>query len=71
MKQIKTIIKPYERLYEYDAEVNKYLSEGWKLRKREIQQVSGEISEAFTAPAVYVLYAELDRDIPDFEEITL
>jgi hypothetical protein len=71
MKQIKTIIKPYERLYDYDKEVNKYLSEGWKLNKREIQRVSGEITEAFTVPVIFVLYAELEKEIPAFEEITL
>lgn len=71
MKQIKTIIKPYEQLYSYDEEVNKYLSEGWKLNKREIQRVSGEITEAFTVPVIFVLYAELEKEIPDFEEITL
>jgi hypothetical protein len=71
MKQIKTIIKPYEQLYSYDEEVNKYLSEGWKLNKREIQRVSGEITEAFTVPVIFVLYAELEKEIPAFEEITL
>lgn len=71
MKQIKTVIRPYERLYEFDNEVNSFLSEGWTLKKREIQKVSGEISEAFSVPAVYVLYAELERFVADFEEITL
>lgn len=71
MKQIKTIIKPYEQLYSYDEEVNRYLSEGWKLKRREIQRVSGEVNEAFCAPSVYVLYAELEKDIQTFEEVTL
>lgn len=71
MKQIKTIIKPYELLYDYDKEVNKYLSEGWELKKREIQRVSGEVSEAFSMPSIYVLYAELEKEVPVFEEVTL
>ena len=71
MKQIKTIVRPYEQLNEFDAEVNKHLADGWTLCKRETQRVSGEISEAFSAPAVYVLYAELERIIEDFEEVTL
>lgn len=71
MKQIKTIIKPYEQLYGYDDEVNRYLSEGWKLKKREIQRVSGEISESFYTPSIYVLYAELEKEIPTFDEVTL
>lgn len=71
MKQIKTVLKPYERLNEFDKEVNALLADGWNIRKREIQKVSGEISEAFAVPAVYVLYAELERIIEDFEEVTL
>ena len=71
MRQIKTVLKPYERLNEFDKEVNELLRKGWMLRKRETQRVSGEISEAFNVPAVYVLYAELERFVMDFEEITL
>lgn len=71
MKQIKTVLRPYSELYAFDEEVNRLLSEGWTLRKREIQKVSGEISEAFCAPVIYVLYAELDRTVIPFEEITL
>ncbi len=71
MMQIKTVLKPSEQLTEFDAEVNALLADGWKLKKREIQRVSGEISEAFSAPLVYVLYAEFDRFIMPFEEATL
>lgn len=71
MKQIKTILRPYEDLNAFDESVNKLLAEGWALKKREIQKVSGEISEAFAAPVVYVLYAELEKTIAEFEEVTL
>jgi len=71
MKQIKTILMPYERLGQYDKEVNQLLAEGWILRKREIQRLSGEISEAFSVPTVYMLYAELERFVMPFEEVTL
>ena len=71
MKQIKTVLKPYSELYAFDNEVNRLLSEGWILRKREIQRVAGEVSESFNVPAVYVLYAELDRTVTSFEEVTL
>ena len=71
MKQIKTVLLPYSELEKYDREVNRLLSEGWNLRKREIQKVAGEVSEAFSVPVVYVLYAELDRTVTNFEEITL
>ena len=71
MKQIKTVVFPYSELDRHDKEVNRLLADGWILKKREIQQVSGEISEAFNAPAVYILYAELERFIMPFEESTL
>lgn len=63
MMQIKTILKPYEEMTSFDEEVNTFLASGWELRKREIQRVSGEISESFNVPSVYVLYAELERNI--------
>lgn len=71
MKQIKTVLMEYGRLNEFDKAVNELLANGWEIRKREIQKVSGEISEAFSVPAVYVLYAELERFVADFEEVTL
>lgn len=71
MKQIKTVLRPYEDLSAFDESVNKLLAEGWTLKKREIQKVCGEISEAFSAPVVYVLYAELEKTISEFEEVTL
>lgn len=71
MKQIRTVIKPYHLLCEFDTEVNALLGEGWNLQKRELRQVPGEISEAFSATSICVLYAELDRTEIAFEEITL
>lgn len=70
MKQIKTVLLPYEELNAFDKQVNQLLSEGWQLNKREIQKVSGQINDAFSTPFVYVLYAELERIIPQFEEVT-
>ena len=70
MQQIKTVLKPYSELYAFDNEVNQHLQDGWVLKKREIQKVSGEINEAFYAPAIYVLYSELERFVMPFEEIT-
>lgn len=61
MKQIRTIITPYENYIEFDKSVNELLKDGWELKKREIQRVSGELSDSLHAPSVYVLYAELDR----------
>lgn len=71
MMEIKTVICPIERPKQFDDEINKLLSDGWTLRKREIQTMAGFPSEAFSVPQVRVLYAELDRHIPPYpEEIT-
>ena len=72
MKQIKTVMCNVGREIQFDEEVNKLLSEGWTLRKREILKASGELSEAFNAPHVLVLYAEMEKEVPPFpEEITI
>lgn len=72
MKQIKTVMKPLEKVEVFDLEVNAMLAEGWMLKRREVKKISGEISEAFSAPAFFVLYAEMEREKPvPFEEITL
>ena len=71
MKQIKTVICEISRSDSFDKEVNRLLSDGWFLRKREIKSINGEISEAFSAATICVLYAELERLVMPFEEITL
>lgn len=71
MLQIKTVICPIESPKRFDDEVNRLLSNGWALRRREIQVMAGLPSEAFNAPSVRALYAELERHEPPFpEEIT-
>lgn len=72
MKQIKTVIQPIERPECFDALVNCLLIDGWELKTRKIINSTGELSEAFNAPVVRFLYAELERNEPPFpEEITL
>ena len=72
MKQIATVIQPIEQAKSFDALVNSLLTEGWELKARKIISEKGELSEAFNAPVVRFLYAELERDEPPFpEEITL
>ncbi len=72
MKQIKTVIEPIERPNCFDALVNCLLIDGWELKTRKIIKSTGELSEAFNAPVVRFLYAELERHEPPFpEEITL
>ena len=72
MKQIKTVIEPIEHAKCFDALVNCYLIDGWKITKRKIITVPGEISEAFNSAPVQFLYAEMERHEPPFpEEITL
>lgn len=72
MKRIKTVIQPIEQASFFDALVNSCLVDGWELKTRKIINTSGELSEAFNAPVVRFLYAELERQEPPFpEEITL
>ena len=71
MKQIKTVIRPLCEQKSYDETVNRLLSDGWTLIRRNVLSVPGELSEAFNTPRVSVLYAELEKEILNFEEITL
>lgn len=71
MKQIKTVIKLYSLVSEFDAEVNALLAEGWHLVKREFIQIPSEYSESFNRTMISVLYAELEKESADFEKITL
>lgn len=72
MKQIKTVIQPIEQPKFFDELVNCLLINGWELKTRKIINSTGELSEAFNAPVVRFLYAELERNEPPFpEEITL
>ncbi len=61
MMKIKTVIMPIEYAERYDRAVNALLSEGWKLRQRGVLSAPGELSEAFNAATVKLLYAELER----------
>ena len=61
MKQIKTVIYPiYESVY-FDEKVNILLNEGWKMNKREIIFVKGEVNEVGSSAIVQTLYAELEK----------
>lgn len=72
MKQIKTILAPINNTIQYDNAINSLLANGWELKKRKIITTQGELSEAFNAPMVRFLYAELERYKPPFpEEITI
>lgn len=61
MREIKTIVRMIGSGAEFDREVNRLLADGWILSKRELRQIRGEISDAYNAPDVPVLYAELER----------
>ena len=72
MKQIKTVTAPIERAEWFDNAVNELTADGWILRKRDFMNVQGVLSEAFNAPVVQILYAELEKIVsPPFEEITI
>ena len=68
MLQIKTVICPVERPKQFDEAINILLSDGWNLKKREIQTMAGLPSEAFNTVNVRVLYAELERHEPPFPD---
>lgn len=71
MLQIKTIIRATGNVKEFDEEVNLLLSEGWKLKKRTIIDLPGVPSEAFNVPVISSLYAELEHETMEFEEVTV
>ena len=52
MKQIKTILEPIERPHCFDAIVNCYLIDGWKLKVRATVATAAEV----------FFYAELEKD---------
>ena len=51
--------------------MNQLLENGWKLTERKTVKTAGDISESFNIPVVMALYAELEREIEWFEEVTL
>lgn len=66
--EIRSVLMTVYRISDFDAEVNALLSDGWRLVKRELVRVEGEPSEACTVPIVKALYAELERQTPDYPE---
>lgn len=68
--KIKTVICSVEYFNIFDKQVNKLLSEGWKLTNRKVVGIKGEPNEAGNAPAIQSLYAELEKEDCYFEEVT-
>ena len=71
MKEIRTVITAVNEPLRYDAIVNQLLNAGWVLTKRAIISVEGEPNEVGSCAIIQGLYAELERNKPHFEEITL
>lgn len=71
MKQVRTVIRPISSAIQFDMTVNRLIEEGWELKTRKALNTLGDISESFNFPVCQVLYAELEREIEQFEEITL
>lgn len=72
MRQIKTVLLPYDKAAQFDAEVNALLADGWQLKRHEVLKVQGPPNEAFSFPIFPALYAELTREVPPYpEEITI
>lgn len=65
---IRTVLRAVYKLHEFDAEVNALLADGWTLKKRELIGVEGEPSDAYNVTVVKALYAELERQAPDYPE---
>lgn len=72
MKEIKTVVQPIEYAHHFDTLVNCLLIDGWELKNRKVVTAPGELSEAFNASVVRLLYAELERHNPPYpQEITI
>lgn len=71
MKNIKTVICPVEDFNVFDKKVNKLLSEGWQLIDRKTISVKGDPNEVGSVAIVQSLYAEFEKDVCYFEEVTL
>lgn len=65
---IRTVLRAVYKLNEFDAEVNSLLADGWTLKKRELIGIEGEPSDAYNVTVVKALYAELERQAPDYPE---
>ena len=65
---IRTVLRAVYNLTEFDAEVNALLADGWTLKKRELIGVEGEPSDAYNVTVVKALYAELERQAPNYPE---
>lgn len=71
MKQIKTVIQSINNYAVFDSRVNALLQDNWKLTKRTTINIQSEPNEVGSTAIVQALYAELEKDKNDFEEITL
>ena len=71
MKQIKTVIRPISSATHFDMAINRLLNDGWELKNRKIIDTPGDITESFNFPVIHVLYAELEKNVQEFEEVTL
>lgn len=71
MKKIKTIIQPIEEYKVFDRKVNIALSEGWKLIDRKVISTKGEPNEVGSTAVIQSIYAEFEKEVCYFEEVTL
>ena len=68
MIQIKTVVWPASQALSFDEEVNWHISEGWRLLKREVLNMSSTPSEPFNYAVFPALYAELEKASPPWPE---
>jgi hypothetical protein len=61
MKQIKTVVEPFERATAFDNNINKLIKDGWEVKKRAVISAKGEPNEVGSCATVLTLYAELEK----------
>lgn len=71
MRQIKTILCPVDCSSDFDEAVNAAITDGWKLVSRRLTDPISLPGNDISAYTTRVLYAELERYVPEYpEEIT-
>lgn len=70
MKKIKTVIKPIDDYNTFDNIINNLLLNGWYIVDRKIISIKGEPNEVGSTSTVQSLYAELEKEVCYFEEVT-
>lgn len=66
--RLAALLRAVYQINEFDAEVNALLADGWTMKRRKLIGLEGEQSDAYSVPVVKALYAELERQAPEYPE---